>query len=71
MISALRGSSPSGKDLKMTAVRSRSSTKLFVMASTLGGFQGRLLTDVVRFEQSRVLLTVFSEGPLDPMGKSE
>jgi hypothetical protein len=35
MISALRGSSPSGKDLNMTAVRSRifSSTKLFVMAS--------------------------------------
>jgi hypothetical protein len=35
MISALRGSSPSGKDLHVTAVRSRifSSTKLFVMAS--------------------------------------
>ena len=35
MISALRGSSPSGKDLNVTAVRSRifSSTKLFVMAS--------------------------------------
>jgi len=35
MISTLRGSSPSGKDLNVTAVRSRifSSTKLFVMAS--------------------------------------
>ena len=35
MISALRGSSPSGKGLNVTAVRSRifSSTKLFVMAS--------------------------------------
>src|ERR1700722_19573427 len=35
MIFALRGSSPSGKDLHVTAVRSRifSSTKLFVMAS--------------------------------------
>ena len=35
MISSLRGSSPSGKDLNVTAVRSRifSSTKLFVMAS--------------------------------------
>ena len=34
MISALRGSSPSGKDLNVTAVRSRifSSTKLFILA---------------------------------------
>ena len=35
MISALRGSSPSGKGLNVTAVRSRifSSTKLFILAS--------------------------------------
>ena len=35
MISALRGSSPSGKGLNVTAVRSRifSSTKLFILAN--------------------------------------